>query len=169
MDTIICNNCRSNIPKQSWFIHELSCKRHKWFCEKCQESYSKDCYETHEQEYHATELCECGEEIDQDSMEYHSQHQCTERMLTCVYCNYPVKFIDIINHETDCGSRTELCEHCKQRIQLRYISQHNCQSTVINEPVTGDELVICPFCLAPSQNYILLQNHIFETHSSEIS
>ncbi|KKM72857.1 hypothetical protein LCGC14_1416290 [marine sediment metagenome] len=157
-----CENCRNNVPQESWNLHEATCARHRYYCESCETVLSKNERDKHNQEYHAMILCTCGEEIEARKLAEHKMEYCSQRIVPCIYCEYPLAFSTLYEHENACGSRTESCDLCGKRVMLRHQNTHVCGEN--DEPVTEDELVICPFCLSPAQNYMLLQEHIFSNH-----
>lgn len=173
-DIIFCTNCRNNIPKASWTLHSISCERHRWYCKSCKEAFPKSEREKHEQEFHAVVYCECGEDIEVRKLDLHKKNDCAIRLVPCMYCECPLRFHELSEHEVACGSRTEPCELCNKRVQLRHISVHVCKdenSCVPTSPPVPEqprsnieELIICPFCMSPFQDYMMLQEHIFHEH-----
>ena len=178
MDTTFCENCHNDVPKESWDLHEASCKRHRYYCKSCKQTLLINERDQHDQEYHAIILCECGEEIEARSLTEHLEKYCGKRIMPCIYCKYPLEFHMLPEHEEVCGSRTDTCELCGQRMMLRDQNSHLCEEPVPRAPAeeypqppaldadadVGDELAICPFCFSPIQDYMLLQEHIFSDH-----
>ncbi len=168
MDIVFCKNCHNDIPKESWNLHEASCERHRYYCETCRKVFLKNEYDKHTQEYHRMISCECGVEIEIRKLEEHKEKYCQERLVTCVYCEYSVSFRELSEHENDCGSRTEPCESCGKRVMLRYYSTHVCDAEDPTEQSPTGELIVCPYCLSPTQDYVLLQEHIFNDHPETV-
>ena len=181
-DIVFCNNCRTNIPKSSWLLHEVNCVRHRWYCEICEQSYLKNERQKHEQEFHNLVYCECGEDIEVRRMALHKERECDHRLMPCMYCECPMRFFELSEHEIVCGSRTEPCEKCHKRVQLCKLKSHLCDSkeeTVVPFPSPPPpppldesqplDLVICPVCTQPAQDYMLLQEHIFKEHPEVVT
>ena len=179
MDVRFCDNCNKNIPQISWILHEATCKRHHWYCKKCEKVIPVTDRDLHEEQVHSLITCQCGEELEISLLEMHKITDCVKRLISCDYCKCPVPFKNLIEHEDVCGSRTEECEYCSKRVQLRYLLTHDCQNIsdeIIDSnnnqalPIdqNDNDLIVCPFCLEPSENYVSLQEHIFSRHSKNI-
>ena len=51
--------------------------------------------------------------------------ECPHRMVICPYCQLEVKEMDLDEHSAPCGSRTDVCDKCLQRVMLRYMEEHH--------------------------------------------
>lgn len=173
MDTekIYCPHCHRNIATASWPIHEPYCNRHNYFCEECEQVIQKFDRDSHYSQFHRLVACDsCRKDVKITTLPDHQQNTCVNRPVECIYCELSVRFCEFCEHEEICGSRTEKCEICKKWVQYRHQAIHVCEEDVLippqyqhNEPVQ-EELIICPYCLDPSQDYLLLQEHIFIDH-----
>lgn len=171
---MFCENCHSNVPKKQWDLHDATCEYHRWHCKKCDQTMHKSERAIHEQTIHALVSCECGEQIEEFDMTDHLR-DCEYGMVPCRYCECPLQRRYINEHETVCGVRTDLCEHCGTRIKLQDFETHVCDAVQNDSPEPepeltppplqeDTELIICPYCMAPARDYTLLQEHVFDEH-----
>ena len=49
---------------------------------------------------------------------------CIEAKVECKYCELDIRRGDYQAHSNQCGSRTDFCELCNQRVMLRDMSEH---------------------------------------------
>ena len=153
-ELFFCNNCRTDIPSASWTLHSVTCIKHRWYCKDCDKVYQRTEFESHNDLFHTLIDCKCNQRVLRNQLELHEKNECALRLLPCVYCECPLPAKEIKEHQDWCGSRTEECELCGQRVQFRHLDSHFCKV---------DE-VECPFCTILVKNYILLQEHIFDIH-----
>lgn len=167
-DLIFCDNCRTKILSEYWAIHSVTCARHKWYCKECDIVCPVSKKDEHNTEYHTLIKCACGWEMSPHKYKTHTVDECDLRVLPCIYCECPLPANTLEEHQDWCGSRTEACELCDKRVQLRHLEDHVCSTeespTLEPEPTTNTEKIECPFCIAPIEDYVELQMHIFDTH-----
>jgi hypothetical protein len=152
-----CDNCFNNIPLNSWMIHNLTCKKHNWYCNICRKiicKFNEDdkiVENKHISIEHKKIECECGLKIDKYFLEEHKK-ECNYKTLICNYCNIDIELKDYSEHLIICGSRTDICNICNKRYKLSELINHNC---IIN----------CPFCNEEYNNINNLENHILIYHN----
>ena len=44
----------------------------------------------------------------------------------CEFCNLDVSFHEFAEHQLVCGSRTDICSNCNQRVLLSKMNNHSC-------------------------------------------
>lgn len=162
MDIKKCPHCHHDISSASWTIHESYCERHNYYCNKCDKVVHKSDRDSHQDQFHKPVACDlCGEKVTRPNLPDH-QYECPNRLVECMFCELGFQFRKLPKHEEICGSRTEKCESCDKRVQYRHQAHHVCEKPPVTQ--VNEELIICPYCLEPAQDYILLQEHIFNEH-----
>jgi len=188
IDFKVCNNCWHRIPVAAFTMHTLSCSRMNWFCEECKEVVQKAKKEEHLKEYHAPIYCECGASMDKKKLRVHQQDECPKRIVTCSFCTLKMPYIERFEHEQKCGTQTEKCSKCHKYIQKRASVVHEveCQEELIkreterhhneeqmkrkrqfyNTAPKSEELMFCPICMQPFEDFDNLQVHMISDHVS---
>ncbi|KAJ7532084.1 hypothetical protein O6H91_14G071400 [Diphasiastrum complanatum] len=69
----------------------------------------------------------CGAKMERVMIMSHEHDKCPQRLLACVYCEFPVAAADLETHSNVCGSRTELCIPCGKYVRLRERIGHDLQ------------------------------------------
>lgn len=136
-DTCYCSNCKKDIPALNFLMHEPHCRRNIVLCKVCDEPVPKSQLEEHHEENHVEAPCElCHKRMAKDHLEQHQEEECPQRKILCKYCSLQVKAVDYTEHEDACGSRTDECDQCSQRVMLRYMDDHVCGTPrpLINNP-----------------------------------
>ena len=52
------------------------------------------------------------------------EHSCREAKVECKYCELDIRRSEYPEHVEQCGSRTDYCELCNQRVMLKEMSEH---------------------------------------------
>ncbi|PWA36454.1 XIAP-associated factor 1 [Artemisia annua] len=74
---------------------------------------------------HAPVSCSlCSETMAPETLATHVGEQCSQRIVTCDYCEFPLPAIDLFEHQEICGNRTERCDICSRYIRLRERAAH---------------------------------------------
>ena len=50
--------------------------------------------------------------------------ECSKVLVECQYCDLEVLRGDYVEHQNDCGSRTDFCDFCNQRVMLKDLAEH---------------------------------------------
>ncbi|CAD8098338.1 unnamed protein product [Paramecium sonneborni] len=117
---ITCSNCSQSIPESKILLHETYCIRFNIKCERCGYFYDKNDPDAHEEDYHKKEKCQyCY--LDFDDL---SKHKCSKTPKQCLYCDLNYTVDQIVQHENQCGSRTEKCDICQNYIMKRDLTNH---------------------------------------------
>ncbi|OMJ26033.1 Ubiquitin fusion degradation protein 1-like protein [Smittium culicis] len=113
-DNVICNNCKSEVPKIRFNIHEAICIRNNQACKICglvlsnadfKDSKHMHCYNCdyygdlsdlskHEKYYHSKWECpRCPEDSFESIVEFgaHRNSNCPDRMIICKFCHILVQ------------------------------------------------------------------------------
>ncbi|WMV57140.1 hypothetical protein MTR67_050525 [Solanum verrucosum] len=62
--------------------------------------------------------------MEREVLAVHKGENCSQRLVACKYCEFPLPAIDLFMHQDVCGNRTELCQLCNGYIRLREIMVH---------------------------------------------
>ena len=167
---IICPNCRHSVPHHTWMLHDIQCARRNYYCDACETVVPNQQREQHALQVHAQLPCDCGTVVEVRYMQAHKQQDCTNRLVPCEYCQCPLPFHTIKEHQVACGARTTPCELCGTHIQLQYQETHQCpqpapqpenQSSVEEDL---EERMLCPYCSQACRDYEAVQEHVFTIH-----
>ncbi|KAI9562377.1 TRAF-type zinc finger domain-containing protein 1 [Daphnia sinensis] len=81
--------------------------------------------EQHTNEVHKIIECkDCKEKIESGSENDHMANHCPKRLIPCGYCEMQCTAATVQDHELVCGSRTEMCDICKNHILVRMLKTH---------------------------------------------
>lgn len=150
--TTICYNCKKNIGKNIK-IHSLTCHKHVFFCEKCNNIINIQDKCDHDK-IHDIVMCKCGEKIENNILFDHLQF-CVLSTNKCYFCDIDIKFDDWKMHLSCCHMRTEQCEYCNDHILFSKI-QHHKQSCLAN-------IIECKYCKI---NVLFIEKHEHEKYCS---
>ncbi|XP_061197301.1 TRAF-type zinc finger domain-containing protein 1-like isoform X2 [Saccostrea echinata] len=124
-ETTLCKNCRRQIGKSNFVLHEMHCKRNISLCEHCNEPIPRAEMEVHFEEIHAKIPCpKCNKEVEKQHLESHEEDECLKRPIKCIYCEMDVAKGELEEHQGYCGTRTENCIRCGQFIMVKDMAQH---------------------------------------------
>lgn len=123
----MCRNCKKSVASLHFMLHEAHCLRFLVLCLECEEPIPK------------SKMKEHVEAVHQQTKES-QQHPAK-----CKFCELAVQLSNLDIHESQCGSRTELCPHCNQPVTLRVLAQHKdvCLSAK-GRPKEGKRIVSPP-------------------------
>eukprot|EP00045_Choanoeca_perplexa_P010041 m.100457 g.100457 ORF g.100457 m.100457 type:complete len:681 (+) comp15126_c0_seq1:19-2061(+) len=90
----------------------------------------------HDRIFHQPRRCDCGVELPLLELQAHKRTACPLRSVCCRYCylNHPAgeanpshrdRLAGLTTHESECGSRTEVCSTCGQRVKLKDFEMHS--------------------------------------------
>lgn len=112
----------------------------------------------------------------ENKFHYLQKTLCSKRKLICKYCNAAKMAMEMSDHETYCGARTERCDRCPDWVQLREWDSHqsryhsnvqrrfrersviaqtetmidyglnNSKSTIETDKNSADPMLPCEFC-----------------------
>lgn len=105
-DFQVCRNCKRSVASSHFTLHEAHCLRFLVLCPECEEPIPESKMKEHVEAVHQQ-----TKESQQDPAE-------------CKFCELAVQLSKLDVHEYHCGSRTEHCPHCNQRVILRVLAQH---------------------------------------------
>jgi len=122
---ITCTNCKNQVPPTSARLHIASCFRRNWYCEHCDEVVLKTDQQKHIDEFHSFGKCEdCQTLLEKRLIKKHKKEECPKRIVNCLHCQLKLLYVQRFSHEQECGSITDLCSSCKQRIPRRGLAEH---------------------------------------------
>ncbi|CAM6010118.1 unnamed protein product [Sphagnum balticum] len=134
---VFCSHCERDVPTANFNLHSLHCKRNLERCSVCGEMVARTCADEHFNELHALVPCsKCGAGIERELLYIHENEKCPQRMVACVYCDFPVSAADLHAHSDHCGSRTEMCIPCGKYVRLREKIAHDLQ---FHGEISGNE------------------------------
>ncbi|PWA51974.1 TRAF-type zinc finger-related protein [Artemisia annua] len=121
----VCTHCNRAIPSSNIDLHYAHCSRNLEKCKICDEMVPKKLAEEHYLTTHAPVSCSlCSETMAPETLAIHVGEQCSQRIVTCDYCEFPLPAIDLFEHQEICGNRTERCDICSRYIRLRVRAAH---------------------------------------------
>ncbi|KAF5746761.1 XIAP-associated factor 1 [Tripterygium wilfordii] len=128
--TSICSHCDRAIPSSNIDLHFAHCSRNLERCKICGDMVPKKHAEEHFLNTHAPVSCSlCNETMQRDILPIHKGENCSQRIVTCEFCEFPLPAIDLAEHQEVCGNRTELCPLCSRYIRLRERYNHETRCT----------------------------------------
>lgn len=154
-----CNNCKSTVPANIWDLHIATCRRRNYYCSKCLKTDFGSTKDQHEENVHSFVTCECGGRVEKWFTTGHKNLDCPLRKLFCEYCKMEWHAQDLPEHIKACGARTDLCDNCGERVQLRHFEMHVCPPNN-QSPISYG----CPICDSSFNDTNLLQIHMLEMH-----
>nr|GEW09661.1 XIAP-associated factor 1-like [Tanacetum cinerariifolium] len=121
----VCTHCDRAIPSSNIDLHYAHCSRNLEKCKICDEMVPKKLAEEHYLTTHAPVSCSlCSEKMAPETLATHVGEQCSQRIVTCDYCEFPLPAIGLFEHQEICGNRTERCDICNRYIRLRERAGH---------------------------------------------
>jgi len=147
----LCDNCKARIADSNWLMHSSICYKHNYWCNSCNISVAKYNKKEHDK-LHEYIKCNCGKNIENLKYNIHLIEECEKRLVDCQYCNMKVIYCDKDEHEEMCGSRTDICDDCGNRIMIKNMITHNCIK------------VECPICDMKFDDDVQLQIHYINGH-----
>ena len=167
----VCGNCEKKVPSASLHMHEAFCTRNVFKCAECGKAVAKEDKEKHMREAHGPVKCDkCGTMCVKDLLETHQLFECSKREVLCQFCNLSFLSSQFDEHESLCGSRTEKCDICHRRVQLRDFQRHktsNCSYFPKQDRPSlkrDKSLFICGLCHAPFTEISQLDSHTKKEH-----
>lgn len=152
-----CNHCGKWIASQSMMMHSMRCANINWKCDICSKVIAKsmrskhvhcskwkqfhcnlvfesvEAMERHVMLRHTKIACTlCGAELYPNQIRSHQEHECPYRRVKCSFCGMKLKFIDLEQHEKECGSLTIQCELCGERVTRKWLQNHLASEHNIN-------------------------------------
>ncbi|CAH1232819.1 TRAFD1 [Branchiostoma lanceolatum] len=133
-ETKFCSNCKRDIPAQNFVMHQSHCQRNIVLCDHCKEPVPRTEMDEHFEETHAQVKCKCGMSVEKCKLEEHETDACPLRSARCQYCEIDLSHKDLASHLDYCGTRTEECFKCHQRIMKKDELQHEASNCKYPEP-----------------------------------
>ncbi|XP_072342125.1 TRAF-type zinc finger domain-containing protein 1 isoform X2 [Scyliorhinus torazame] len=124
-ETLLCANCKRDIPATNFTIHEIHCRRNIDLCRYCQDPFPKSEMEEHFETEHALVDCKCNMKIEKNQLEKHENMECPLRLVKCQYCELELAFNKSQEHADYCGSRTEPCTACGRNVLVKDLNIHH--------------------------------------------
>jgi hypothetical protein len=126
--TQLCDNCLQQISQRAFQMHSLQCARLNWRCAQCNIVLPLRERQKHEAvEHNDTIACECGLQLTQPLLHVHRQHDCSLRLLQCIYCPLSIAHRDKGKHQQICGLQHSLCPDCHAPMQRKEMRRHMAQ------------------------------------------
>ncbi|XP_057364610.1 TRAF-type zinc finger domain-containing protein 1-like isoform X2 [Daphnia carinata] len=124
-ETSFCKHCKRSVSSATFTLHSTHCERFIQICLSCQEPIPKAQMEQHTNDVHKVIDCkDCKEKIERGAENDHMANHCAKRLIPCGYCEMQCTAATIQGHELACGSRTEMCDICKNHILIRMLKTH---------------------------------------------
>ena len=172
IETVRCENCRRDINKTTWPLHDAVCKQHNYICDMCDSVISIREMNTHPQECpdNFIDCKDCDEIVRNADFEKHKNSECEGRIMNCIYCEIPLPFYKLSEHEQECGCRTEECKECGERVKRKHLARHVCKDESSSSDADSDidfsavDRPECPFCGDFFENGDQVQQHINKEH-----
>ncbi|XP_050173938.1 LOW QUALITY PROTEIN: TRAF-type zinc finger domain-containing protein 1 [Myiozetetes cayanensis] len=120
----LCGNCKKDIPAVNFLIHEIHCRRNIEICPYCSDSIPKSEMKNHIESEHVQVTCKCRMKIENSLLKDHEESSCPLRPALCQFCDIPLAFNKLREHESYCGARTEPCRDCGRNVLLRDLREH---------------------------------------------
>jgi hypothetical protein len=120
----LCRNCHRQVPLSSKVIHENMCIRMNTLCPKCNTVVKKGEMAAHDELNHIFVECVCGLLIEKYQLKEHKISYCSERKVSCPYCQYSALAKEMDEHMVHCGTRTQPCSYCNQFKKLNEMEYH---------------------------------------------
>ncbi|XP_027570705.1 TRAF-type zinc finger domain-containing protein 1 isoform X2 [Pipra filicauda] len=120
----LCGNCKKDIPAVNFLIHEIHCRRNIEICPYCSDSIPKSEMKNHIESEHVQVTCKCRMKIENSLLKDHEESACPLRPVLCQFCDIPLAFNKLQEHESYCGARTEPCGDCGRNVLLRDLKEH---------------------------------------------
>ena len=138
--TVLCENCKGQVPVENFQMHDIHCRRNIQLCTLCGEAVSRREKKRHFEDYHAEIDCvQCGQKITRMEEESHLEDKCGKRLIPCQFCEISLPRERMEEHEEFCGSRTELCQKCSTYVLVRDFQNHE-------KSCDGVSTLPCEFC-----------------------
>ncbi len=152
--SVRCDNCLTQVPERSLFLHQNHCRRNNVRCKLCDHVsrrgteeihwHCSDCLvhgegslDAHTARFHTLHTCICDETFPSiTTLAYHRETECPVKSIKCAFCHlsvaqgdarllsYKDASLGLTAHEVDCGSRTIECESCRRLVRIRDIQTH---------------------------------------------
>ncbi|XP_021940829.1 TRAF-type zinc finger domain-containing protein 1-like [Zootermopsis nevadensis] len=120
-----CSNCKREVPRSNFVMHNVHCQRKLALCNKCDEPVPRCELSAHNTNFHAVVKCPaCGHQCEKIHLVDHQNSSCSHRTICCNYCHIEIEANELAEHENYCGSRTERCEDCGEFVMLKYQQLH---------------------------------------------
>ena len=142
MEKELCENCGKEVPIANYQMHEAYCLRNIQPCSLCGMKISRSEEKEHIKEYHDEITCvNCGQKITRNEQESHLADECSQRTVSCEFCEILLPRERMTEHKEFCGSRTEICPRCSCRVLIKQLKSHekSCEGASYC-------LVPCEFC-----------------------
>ncbi|XP_054029300.1 TRAF-type zinc finger domain-containing protein 1 isoform X2 [Dryobates pubescens] len=120
----LCGNCKKDIPAANFIIHEIHCSRNIEVCSYCSECIPKSEMKNHIESEHVQVTCKCRMKMESSLLKDHEASACPLRPALCQFCDIPLTFNKLQDHEVYCGARTERCGGCGQNVMVKDLKEH---------------------------------------------
>ena len=140
LNTVVCDRCLVKIPLRNVELHCLNCAKRKVPCSHCGAHVDSELLMEHIKQEHTLATCECTQRVLARDLASHKSSFCPLRPAHCNYCELDIPFKEFHAHKQQCGSRTEPCEQCGQRYELRVLPEHFRRCSAEVSSVTAPEV-----------------------------
>eukprot|EP00730_Choanoeca_flexa_P017720 TRINITY_DN8566_c0_g1_i3.p1 TRINITY_DN8566_c0_g1~~TRINITY_DN8566_c0_g1_i3.p1 ORF type:complete len:706 (+),score=84.37 TRINITY_DN8566_c0_g1_i3:264-2120(+) len=128
---IKCPVCHQVVAKKDMDEHQ--------HCEQCIDRTvvlaSNKLKAKHNRLFHQSRACSCGAQLPLLQLQQHCRTECPNRSVICRYCylshlagppnpNLRDRMAGLTAHESECGSRTDVCPTCNKRVKLKDFEMH---------------------------------------------
>ncbi|XP_076138762.1 XIAP-associated factor 1 [Alosa pseudoharengus] len=182
-ETVLCGNCKKDIAKSNFALHEPHCRRFLCVCPDCDEPVPREQLEEHHSEQHIQVNCsKCNVKVERCHLMDHEADECKERLVSCEFCQLELPLSTMEEHTVACGSRTERCLDCGRYVTLKDQLRHAkiCSSSAASADAITDEqkaaahdtnrptLALCWKCKSSVLSECL-EEHLFQCTSPTLS
>ncbi|NXN14903.1 TRAD1 protein, partial [Indicator maculatus] len=115
---------KKDIPAANFIIHEIHCSRNLEVCSYCSESIPKSEMKNHIESEHVQVTCKCRMKMESSLLKDHQASACPLRPALCQFCDIPLTFNKLQDHEVYCGARTETCGGCGHNVLVKDLKEH---------------------------------------------
>ncbi|NXR15524.1 TRAD1 protein, partial [Semnornis frantzii] len=115
---------KKGIPAANFIIHEIHCSRNIEVCSYCNESIPKSEMKNHIESEHVQVTCKCRMKMENGLLKDHEASACPLRPALCQFCDIPLTFNKLQDHEVYCGARTEMCGGCGHNVMVKDLKEH---------------------------------------------
>jgi len=186
-----CQTCRELIPETNLAIHQIRCTRYNYYCSVCNQVIPKTEMEQHQTGHQTSECDNCNMTVENSQMSHHLENECLLRQVNCddcgdsyrateehhcsIACDFCGEMIEIPSmpvHQESCyaAGKTESCEICGKRIQVRQLAEHHLlhERGEIPSDEEQEEMpsqIECPTCGEEFTDNDYLTAHRMEEHN----
>lgn len=121
---VICSNCHIEIDDSKIVLHERFCIQNIKYCATCQEGFPIEEFDEHLAGHLSRQPSKNISKEELQKKNSLSLQRLESKKIGCKYCNMPLSYSLIEEHEEMCGSRTNPCPFCDKLILMKDMESH---------------------------------------------